>query len=280
MVRPLDFKLDRSAPTPLAEQIRAAISAAIENGVLVPGARLPSWLDLATQLGVARGTVRVAYQSLSAAQLVDASQSTGTRVAARPSVARRSEPTPQLGSFLQTYREMTAGPAGFQMGVPGPDALPTTLYARLRAQAVRAELSAPPLYPDPRGELAFRREIAASLALARGIECSPDQVFVTAGFAGGLGLVLRALPLDGRKAWMEEPGFPFTRHGLNLAGLTSIPVPVDDEGLRVDDGRRLAPDAALAVVTAGQQPPPGRHLVSRSAPLPARMGGCGPSLDH
>ncbi len=54
---------------------------------------------------------------------------------------------------------------------------------------------------------------------------------------------------------MEEPGFPFTRHGLNLAGLTSIPVPVDDEGLRVDDGRRLAPDAALAVVTAGQQPP-------------------------
>lgn len=256
----LRVELDRSAKIPLADQIRSAIGAAIENGVLAPGARLPSWLDLATQLGVARGTVRVAYEKLAAAQLVVASQNSGTRVAARPAVPRQLEWAPSPGSFMETYREMTAGPAAFQMGVPGPDTFPSTLFARIRAQAVRAEAGAPALYPDPRGELEFRREIAAYLALARGIECSPDQIVVTAGFAGGLGLVLHALHLGGRTAWMEEPGFPFTGHGLALAGLTCVPVPVDADGIDVDLGIRLAPDAAIAVVTPGQQAPLGGKL--------------------
>jgi GntR family transcriptional regulator / MocR family aminotransferase len=49
MTKPLRLELDRSAKTPLAEQIRKGIGAAIESGVLAPGARLPSWQDLATQ---------------------------------------------------------------------------------------------------------------------------------------------------------------------------------------------------------------------------------------
>src|SRR5438045_3850390 len=84
MSKPLRLKLDRSAKTPLAEQIRSGISAAIESGVLAPGARLPSWQDLAAQLGVARGTVRSAYEKLVDAQLVVASRAAGTRVADRP----------------------------------------------------------------------------------------------------------------------------------------------------------------------------------------------------
>ena len=86
VTQPLQLELDRSAKTPLAEQIRKCISAAIESGVFAPGARLPSWLDLAAQLGVARGTVRSAYEKLSAAQLIVASRATGTRVADRPPI--------------------------------------------------------------------------------------------------------------------------------------------------------------------------------------------------
>src|SRR6266481_3986056 len=56
--------LDRAGKTPLAVQIYGAIRSAIETGRLASGARLPSWRDLAAQLGVSRGTVRVAYQRL------------------------------------------------------------------------------------------------------------------------------------------------------------------------------------------------------------------------
>src|SRR6201985_3833827 len=121
MTKPLGLELDRSAKTPLAEQIRKGSGAAIESGVLAPGARLPSWQDLATQLGVARGTVRSAYERLSSAQLIVASRATGTHVADRPRRAIRREEAPGPGSFMETYRELTAGPAIFQMGVPAQD---------------------------------------------------------------------------------------------------------------------------------------------------------------
>jgi GntR family transcriptional regulator / MocR family aminotransferase len=256
----LNLQLDRSAKTPLTEQIRRGITAAIESGVLAPGARLPSWLDLAAQLGVARGTVRSAYEKLSAAQLIVASRATGTQVADRLSIIARQETPPDPGSFMEMYQELTAGPAIFQMGVPAQEAIPAKLFARIRSSAVRAELSAPAIYPDPRGELELRREIAAYLAIARGIECSPSQIIITGGFAGGLGLALRVLGLEGRKAWVENPGFPFTRRGLELARLSLAPIPVDPDGMDVDYGLNHAADAALVVVTPGQQAPLGFTL--------------------
>ncbi|WP_164825465.1 PLP-dependent aminotransferase family protein [Sinorhizobium meliloti] len=260
MDQPLKLELDRSAKTPLAEQIRKGISTAIESGVLAPGARLPSWLDLAAQLGVARGTVRTAYEKLSAAQLIVASRAGGTRVADRPAAIARVEQPPDPGSFLERYLEMTAGPAIFQMGVPALETFPATLFSRIRSQAVRAESSAPAIYPDPRGELDLRREIAGYLAVARGIECSPSEVIITGGFASGLGLTLRVLGLEGRKAWMEDPGFPFTHRGLELARLSLAPIPIDADGIDVDHGIHHAPDAALVVVTPGQQAPLGPTL--------------------
>jgi GntR family transcriptional regulator/MocR family aminotransferase len=125
---------------------------------------------------------------------------------------------------------------------------------------VRTESAASQIYPDPRGELELRREIAGYLAIARGIECSPSQVIVTGGFASGLGLALRALGLEGQKAWMEEPGFPFTRHGLELARLEIAPIPVNADGIDVDCGVHQCPDAKLVVVTPGQQAPLGGTL--------------------
>ena len=260
MTKPLNLSVDRTTRIPLAEQIRYGIAAAIERGVLEPGTRLPSWQDLSVQLGVARGTVRAAYEKLNAAQLIVASRATGTRVAARPRAVVKSEPRPDPGSFLETYQEMTQGPAFFQMGVPAPETFPATLFARIRANAVRAEASAAQIYPDPRGELALRREIAGYLSIARGIECSPSQIIVTGGYGAGLGLALRVLGLEGEQAWMEEPGFPFTRKGLELARLSLAPIPVDVNGIDVDYGLRHAPAAKLVVVTPGQQAPLGSTL--------------------
>jgi GntR family transcriptional regulator/MocR family aminotransferase len=260
MEKLLKLEVDRSAKTPLAEQIRKGISTAIEAGILAPGARLPSWLDLAAQLGVARGTVRAAYDQLSVAQLIVSSRAAGTRVADRPAPIPRVERSPDPGSFLETYLEMTAGPAIFQMGVPAQETFPATLLARVRSQAVRAESSAPAIYPDPRGELELRREIAAYLAVARGIDCSPSQIIVTAGYSNGLGLTLRVLGLEGQKVWFEDPGFPFSRKGLELARLSIVPVPVDADGIDVEYGIGHAPDAALVVVTPGQQAPLGHTL--------------------
>lgn len=256
----LHLSLDRTAKVTLTEQIRKGVATAIEQGVLAPGARLPSWQDLASQLGVSRGTVRLAYEKLASAQLIEAEKAKGTRVARRLRIGLRTEPVPDEGSFLRTYQEMTRGPALFQMGIPAADIFPATLFSRIQANAARATTSAPPLYPDPRGEAELRREIAGYLAVARGIICQPSQVIITGGFSAGLGLTLAVLGLSGQTAWIEEPCFPWSRKALELARLLVMPIPVDSDGIDVEYGLRHHADAKLVVLTPGQQAPLGTTL--------------------
>jgi len=260
MSSPLKLVLDRDTKTSLTEQIYLAIAGAISAGVLAPGARLPSWRDLAAQLGVARGTVRAAYERLQDEQLIESARARGTHVAERPQrIEKAAKPDYAQNAIPEAYREFSAGTGIFQMGVPAPDCFPAKLFARIRARAVRAELSAL-TYPDPRGDLELRREIAAHLAMSRSLECVPSQIIVTAGFTGALGLIMRVLRSEGRSAWMEEPGFPLTRRALQIAQMKTVPIPVDANGLNVEEGLKRAPDAAVAVVTAGQQAPLGPTL--------------------
>ncbi|MEX3969068.1 GntR family transcriptional regulator, partial [Paraburkholderia sp. EG286B] len=71
MASDLQIQLDRTAKRPLTEQIFESISRAIESGLLESGTRLPSWKDLASQLGVARGTVKAAYELLNDSQMIE-----------------------------------------------------------------------------------------------------------------------------------------------------------------------------------------------------------------
>lgn len=120
---------------------------------------------------------------------------------------------------------MTQGPAFFQMGVPATDTFPATLFSRIHAKAARTKAGALPLYPDPRGEFELRREIASSLAVARGINCSPSQVIITGGSGAGLGLALSVLALAGHAAWVENPGFPWSRKALSFPAFHSHQFP-------------------------------------------------------
>ena len=258
-----DLKLDRASKTSLTEQIRLGIVGAIDRGVLLPGTRLPSWVTLAEQLGVARGTVKAAYERLGDAQLITSSRAEGTRVSNFASNMLRGvadTPTADAAISSTLYQHYLPGPAVFQMGVPASDCFPSTLFARLRARAARDEVEAPAAYPDPRGEHELRRAIAAHLALSRGIECQPSQVFVTVGFTGALGVALRVLQAEGRRAWVEDPGFLPSRMALQISQIQTVPIPVDENGLDVDYALTHAPDAAIALVTAGQQAPLGPTL--------------------
>ncbi len=209
---------------------------------------------------MARGTVRAAYERLTDEQLVVGLGAAGTRVAQRPSRALSAGPIEEKSPLPGFYRDFESSPLPFQMGVPAQDAFPYAQWSRLIARAARAAAAAPVGYPDPRGLPRLRREIAGYLALARGLACSPGHVIVTAGFAAALNLAIRALSLEGREAWFEEPGFPLTRMALTLAGVKPRAVSVDADGIDVSEGRLRAPGAAVAIVTAGQQAPTGVTL--------------------
>lgn len=256
----ISIQVDRATAVPISDQIHASLRRAIVDGRLAPGQRLPSGRDLAAQLGVARGTIRVVYDRLIAENLVFGAGSAGTRVSAQLPAGRADDESPldrPLAAFTRPYSK---APLPFQMGVPAHDAFPAKLWARMRMRAVRADAVAFTAYADPRGEPELRAQIASHLAVSRQMQCHPDQIIVTSGYRQGLMLALTALRVHGRKVWIEEPGYPLGRRALELTGAVIEPVLVDAEGLRVEDGIASAPDALLALVSPGQHAPLGVTL--------------------
>jgi GntR family transcriptional regulator / MocR family aminotransferase len=163
----LPIQLDRARRTPLAAQIYSAIREGIENGRLASGARLPSWRDLAAQLGVSRGTVRVAYQRLIDEQFAIGFGAAGTRVAERPSPSSTPDWLPEVPPLPELFHDCGNGPLAFQMGVPSQDAFPFKLWSRILTREARRAAAAPVGYPDPRGDPDLRKEVAAYLGIAR-----------------------------------------------------------------------------------------------------------------
>ncbi|ALM52585.1 PLP-dependent aminotransferase family protein [Halomonas huangheensis] len=257
----LRIAVDRLQRRSLAEQIHDSIATAIRDGHLYEGARLPSWHDLATQLGVSRGTVKSAYERLADKQLIVARGAAGTFVASPlPAFQSHLEEAPVRLPLPELYRDFHSAPKPFQVGVPASDMFPYKVWSRTIVRYSRQAAMQATRYHDPRGEMELRKEVAAYLSVARGLQCSADQVIITSGYAGALGLALHALRLDSQQVWMEEPGYPLANRAISLAGYTPVPVPVDMEGLDVAEGTRRAPNASLAIVTASQQAPLGMAL--------------------
>jgi len=243
--------IERSSASSISGQIAAALRSAIREGRLAPGARLPSWNDLADQLGVARGTVRAAYDTLADELLVVPAGASGTRVF-------RDVPPPAPAPVIERPPDgISAEPLPFTPGIPAQDALPAKLWSRLCARAARRDAASLVAETDPRGSATLRKEIAAVLGITRSVSCTPDQIVVTSGYRNSLWLTMQVLEVAGKKAWHEDPGCPVTRKALCLAGADLVPVPVDEQGLVVDRGVALAPAARLAIVSPTSQAPTG-----------------------
>lgn len=252
--------LDRSATIPVHRQIYQWVRGAIAVGTLRAGERLPSARGLASQLGIARGTVDAAYALLVGEGYVVTRGPAGSIVS--PLLAMGSLPA----RAVPTRRPMPAGGRPlqdvplFRLGLPALDAFPRKLWCRLAAREARSLRPAAMSYPDPAGHLPLREAIAAYLAISRGIVCAPGQIIITAGYQGALSLIQRVLLRPGDQVWLEDPGYYITRDTMHLAGATIVPVRVDAEGLCVADGVAQAAGARLAVVTPSHQSPLGMTL--------------------
>ena len=110
---------------------------------------------------------------------------------------------------------------------------------------------------DARGYLPLRRAIAEYAGAARGVRCDADQIIITSGTQQALDLIARMLLDPGDAVWMEDPGYPGAVCSLRAAGAQIVPVPVDRNGLIVEEGRSAQPHARMAYVTPSNQFPLG-----------------------
>jgi GntR family transcriptional regulator/MocR family aminotransferase len=248
--------LDPAAAEPFYRQIYDRFRGAIASGLLKPGDRIPSARALATELGLARGTIETAYALLAAEGYIQARGQAGTVVTPglrlqAPVAGTVRRPDSRVATT--SFRPDSILP--FQMGLPALDAFPRKIWARLGARCVRAMQPPDMVHPPVCGLPNLRGEIATYLQVSRGIDCSPSQIFVTSGYRHSMELIAHALLKAGDRVWLENPGYPPTRELLRLMRMTAVPVAVDGEGMIVADGLKSAPRARAAVVTPGHQSP-------------------------
>ena len=247
--------LDVTAAEPFYRQIYDRFRGAIASGLLKPGDRILSARALTNELGLARGTIDAAYSLLAAEGYIQARGQAGTIVTPglKPQTSLASRAPRPDSAALASFRPDSILP--FQMGLPALDAFPRKIWARLGARCVRAMQPSDMVHPSVYGLPSLRAQIAAYLRVSRGIDCSASQVFLTSGYRHTIELIGHALFKAGDRVWVENPGYPPTRELLGYMHVEPVPVPVDQDGIVISDGFKLAPRARAAVVTPAHQSP-------------------------
>ena len=240
----------------------------IAKGALRPGTRVPASRALAQELGLARGTVSSVYERLVAEGFLVTRHGFGTTIAGQPVEAKRhSEEKEARGrDFAGSRRALelvttrsTATRASWPLtpGVPALDAFPFALWARLNARFHRRQSATDLAYGEALGYRPLREAIAGYVGAARGITCTADEVLVTTGTQSATFIAGLTIADPGERAWVEDPGYDGSRLALRLADLAPVPVPVDEEGLDIAEGRRRDAQARLAIVSPSHQFPTG-----------------------
>ncbi|MFJ6072056.1 PLP-dependent aminotransferase family protein [Streptomyces sp. NPDC093065] len=228
--------------------LREALRDAVRSGRLAAGTRLPSSRDLAADLRVSRGLVTEAYEQLTAEGYLRSGRGAGTWVgdAVRAARPRARDLAPRSRGDL----------ADFVPGTPDLSLFPRSAWAAAQ-RGVLADLPHESLgYPDPRGLPRLRTALAELLARRRGVVADPERIVVVSGVAQATALLAGVLHARGtRTAGVEDPGSPQHSALYASAGVGTVPLPLDDEGLAL--GPLHASGVRAVVTTPAHQFPTG-----------------------
>jgi GntR family transcriptional regulator/MocR family aminotransferase len=263
----------RRSRQPLTNWLYTELQNAILEGRLRAGTKLPGSRDFADQYNISRGTVVNVFERLLSEGYLSSRIGAGTWVSRgvrRPEPARLStvKPPEYIRKAIAAYKHpkpfrnwvMLDGRSPFRMAEPALSDFPAKLWGRLVARRARSFHSWVQTPNDRRGYKPLRDTLAQYLSTSRGVRCHADQIVLTSGVQQALSLLARFLLQPGDPVWMEDPGYFGASIAFNNAGAQIIPVPVDDEGLSVDEGMKLCAHAKGAYLTPGHQYPLGATM--------------------
>ncbi|WP_051278990.1 MocR-like pyridoxine biosynthesis transcription factor PdxR [Chitinilyticum aquatile] len=248
------------------QQLYLGLRAAILDGRLAGGTRLPASRELAGELRIARNAVVYAYEQLASEGLVHAS-ARGTVVAPlnrpgqlQPAAHTAAQQLSQRGGAFRTPFAEPEPASAFTPGVPALGDFPLARWQKRLARAWRCADAATIGYGPAAGEPALREAIASHLRSTRGVRCDTAQLFITDGTQHGLDLCARLFADAGNTAWIENPGYHGALNAWRTAQLEVRGIAVDEHGLRplAADWQQHPP--RLIYVTPSHQYPLGSVL--------------------
>lgn len=271
------LKLTESADVGLQVQLRKALSASIADGRLSPLAPLPSSRNLSRMLGVSRTTVSLAYQKLVDDGYLVSRERQGYFV--NPEMADDLAPPARVQTIAESapidWEKRIKMPVArqrnirkphdwrrysypFIYGQRDPSLFPIAAWRECwrEAQSVRSITNAGCDLldqDDPR----LIEHLRSRVLPRRGIWAKPENILITLGAQNALALIARLLISRSDVVGVENPGYPDARNMFQLESDHIVPLPVDENGLIVDD---LVDGCDFAFVTPSAQSPTGAVL--------------------
>jgi GntR family transcriptional regulator / MocR family aminotransferase len=271
-----------------ARTLYRELKAAILEGRLLTGAKLPPARKSEAYFGVSRNTLVEVYDRLVNEGYVFTRRGSGTFVAERkPAPALRLEPKgksfagrrlnpfwldPDVTAAIGFWRD---GPerspptrhsrhVDFRPALVDPRLFPFDVFRRVSSRQLRGLQRKPASYKSPQGNQGnfyLREAITKHIALTRAVVCQPDDVLVTSGAQQAFDVLARALVTRGETVVaIEDPGYPPMRVAFAAAGARLVPVGVDEEGLIV---KQLPRDVGVICVCPSHQFPLGMTMSAR-----------------
>ncbi|THJ32296.1 PLP-dependent aminotransferase family protein [Lampropedia aestuarii] len=253
---------------PLHARVQRAIRQLILDGVLEAGRPLPATRALAASLGVSRDTAESAYGQLHAEGFIERRVGSGSFVSERTqrlpvrSHSRRARSSAPHLRLSQRGMAMFQGggvrdffkPRAFAPGVPETRNFPLQTWERLERQVLKEYGTQALLHSPPQGMEPLRRAIADYVNLERGACASPERVLVLTSSQQALTLCASVLFDAGERIFIEDPVYHGARKAFDAAGLECMPVPLDADGLQVEQLLAATQAMASANGPAGQVP--------------------------
>ncbi|WP_434625201.1 PLP-dependent aminotransferase family protein [Pseudomonas sp. Z1-29] len=228
----MELRIDRQALVPVVQQIVDALASRIRQGVVPPGARLPSIRRLARENLLSQASVHEACQRLVAQGLLASRHGSGFLVASGPLAWH--EPVDQFwppGISCQQAGLGDGSPGALELGGGGlPESWRESddLGYAIR-QVTRTDMAGLFNYSTPMGLPALREQLSRRLKQFD-IDADENLILTTTGVSHGLDLIVRTLLLPGSCVVVESPGYSKLFDLLRLHRIDMIELPRTPHG--------------------------------------------------
>lgn len=265
-----------------SKDLVAAVSHAIDKGLLKPGDRIPSMRELSLFLNIAKTTVARSFDQLIATGQLIAIKGSGTFVAEINSQRAASNPrethaSPDSSSefdwaphfspiaqrlLRQSPEFITSGDLNtINFGSTPAEFLPIGEWkSRIIAQYRADEIVPGGNKTEPLGFRPLREALVGFLRRTKGIQCDASQIALYSSSQNALNHVLTLLSKPGQKALCENPGFAGAREHFRIHGIETVEVPIDSNGMIVTKEQLEKADADWVYTTPACQDPTGAVL--------------------
>lgn len=255
---------------PLYEKIANQIELQIQEGIFLPGAKIPSVRKSSKQMEVSVATVLQAYSLLEDRGAIKARPQKGYFVQEnqlQPKEPAKIAPTQNDATIHTLLRRLLHASQDddiiqFGAAIPKSQFLPIRQLQRSVGRLMRLEPEICAAYEFTPGSLSLRRQIAIRM-LDSGCQLQPDDITITLGCQNALMLSLQAVAKAGDTIAIESPAYHGVLQAIEVLNLKAVEIPCSAEtgiDLNVLENAAKEWNIKACIVTPNNQNPIGATL--------------------